>query len=113
MLTIGRLAAVAGVTADRIRFYERQGLISAVRKNESGYRLYDEAAVRRLTFIRQAQQCGFSLAEIRELLELKLSGEVGSEEVYRRILEKKLQIEHQARTLHAMAEALGNVLSRQ
>jgi DNA-binding transcriptional MerR regulator len=68
LYTIGRLAHRAQVTADSIRFYERQGLLTAATKTASGYKLYDDRAVRRLAFIKHAQQCGFNLAEIHELL---------------------------------------------
>ncbi|HEX2828682.1 MAG TPA: MerR family transcriptional regulator [Burkholderiales bacterium] len=68
MYTIGRLAHRAQVTADSIRFYERQGLLAAATKTASGYKLYDDRSVRRLAFIKHAQQCGFNLTEIGELL---------------------------------------------
>ena len=68
MYTIGRLAHRAQVTSDSIRFYERQGLLAAATKTASGYKLYDDRALRRLAFIKHAQQCGFSLGEIGELL---------------------------------------------
>jgi MerR family Zn(II)-responsive transcriptional regulator of zntA len=68
LYTIGRLAHRAQVTADSIRFYERQGLLAAATKTASGYKLYDDRAVRRLAFIKHAQQCGFNLNEIGELL---------------------------------------------
>ena len=68
MYTIGRLAHRAGVNADSIRFYERQGLLAPSQKTASGYRLYADDALRRLAFIKHAQRCGFNLADIRELL---------------------------------------------
>ena len=70
MLTIGKIAAQAGITADSVRYYEHEGLIKPAAKSGSGYRLYEADAVRRLRFIRSAQQCGFTLAEIRQLLAL-------------------------------------------
>ena len=71
MLTIGKLAAAAGVRSDTLRYYEREGLIEPAGKSPAGYRLYDKESARRLRFIKQAQQCGFTLAEIRELLVLR------------------------------------------
>ena len=68
LYTIGRLAHRAQVTADSIRFYERQGLLTAATKTASGYKLYDDRAVRRLAFIKHAQQCGFNLNDIGGLL---------------------------------------------
>ena len=74
MLTISKLASRAEVTTDAIRHYEREGLVVAAARTAAGYRQYDEDAVRRLRFIKQAQQCGFSLSEIGELLELAGDG---------------------------------------
>ena len=71
MLTIGKVAESADVTTDSLRFYEREGLIRPAKKTDSGYRLYTQEAIRRIAFIKHAQQCGFSLAEIRELLDLR------------------------------------------
>ena len=71
MLTIGKLAALSEVSADTLRFYERQGLIVPASKSAAGYRLYGEDAVVRLRFIKQARECGFTLAEIEQLLVLR------------------------------------------
>lgn len=68
--TIGRLAKAAGVGVETIRFYEREGLLDAPERTASGYRLYPPATAERLGFIRRAKDLGFSLAEIRELLQL-------------------------------------------
>lgn len=73
MLTIGRLAAEGGVGVETIRFYQRRGLLDTPTR-ESGIRRYGSEDLRRLRFIRQAQSAGFTLEEIRELLELD-SGE--------------------------------------
>lgn len=70
-MTIGKLAKLAEVSADTIRFYEDERLLMPANKTEAGYRLYDEDAVRRLDFIKHAQHCGMTLSEIRQLLELK------------------------------------------
>jgi len=69
-LTIGRLAAAAGVGVETIRFYEREGLLPSPARTASGYRQYEPATAQRLGFIRRAKALGFSLAEIRELLGL-------------------------------------------
>jgi DNA-binding transcriptional MerR regulator len=112
MLTIGKVAEQAQVTVDRIRFYEREGLISPAKKSESGYRLYTEEAIRRIAFIKHAQQCGFSLAEIRELLELRRAESACCDDIYRVALEKKLQIEAKVRALNAMAQSLGALIEK-
>ena len=71
-LTIGRLAAAGGVGVETIRFYQRKGLLDQPGR-ESGVRRYGAEDIRRLRFIKQAQAAGFTLAEIRELLELDAS----------------------------------------
>ena len=68
-LTIGKLAAAGGVGVETIRFYQRRGLLEQPTR-ESGIRRYGSEDVRRLRFIRKAQAAGFTLEEIRELLEL-------------------------------------------
>src|SRR5258708_3786840 len=67
-LTTGKTAGLAGVSADTVRYYERERLIAPAAKSEGGHRLYDRDAIRRIGFIKQSQQCGFTLADIRALL---------------------------------------------
>jgi DNA-binding transcriptional MerR regulator len=66
---IGALAAVAGVSVDTLRFYEREGLLPGAVRTAGGFRLYPPEAAERLQFIRQAQHIGLSLREIRQLLD--------------------------------------------
>ncbi|MEO7655288.1 MAG: MerR family transcriptional regulator [Sphingomicrobium sp.] len=71
-LTIGRLAAAGGVGVETIRFYQRKGLLEQPTR-EIGIRRYGSEHLRRLRFVRQAQTAGFTLQEIKELLELDAS----------------------------------------
>lgn len=73
-LLIGELARQAGVKPDTVRFYERTRLLPPPRRTEGGYRAYDESALRRLRFVRQAQALGFSLDEVRRILSFRGSG---------------------------------------
>lgn len=68
-LTIGKLAEAAGVGVETVRFYQRKGLLATPQKNGS-IRRYDKPALRQLRFIRKAQEAGFTLKEIRELITL-------------------------------------------
>jgi DNA-binding transcriptional MerR regulator len=70
MFTVSRLAEAAGVRPDTVRYYEREGLIPEAERTASGYRIYDEDAVRRLRFIRGSQRFGLRLKEIKGLLEV-------------------------------------------
>ncbi|TCW84281.1 MerR family transcriptional regulator [Burkholderia sp. SRS-46] len=67
-MKIGELAKLSGLTASRIRFYEAEGLITAVERRTNGYRDYSDDAVWMLEIISGAQRAGFSLEQIRHLL---------------------------------------------
>jgi MerR family mercuric resistance operon transcriptional regulator len=69
-LTIGKLAANAGVNVETIRYYERRGLIDQPVKPGNGFRRYDETVLDRIIFIKKAQGLGFKLDEIKNLLSL-------------------------------------------
>lgn len=72
MFQIGELAKRCGVTADTLRFYEKNNLIAPASRSESGYRLYDENNQKQVTFILKSKALGLSLDEIKELLEIRL-----------------------------------------
>ena len=73
-LLIGQLAKLAGVKPDTVRFYERSGLLPKPARTASEYRLYDEATVNQLRFIKKAQSLGFSLDEVRRIIRLRGQG---------------------------------------
>lgn len=68
--TIGRLAKAAGVNVETVRYYQRRGLIGEPTKPPGGHRRYPALVVDQIAFIRRAQQLGFSLAEVKDLLDL-------------------------------------------
>lgn len=70
-LLIGRLAKLAGVKSDTVRFYERSGLLPKPSRTASAYRVYDDATLKQLRFIKKAQSLGFSLDEVRRILHLR------------------------------------------
>ena len=71
-MTIGKVADVVGVGVETIRFYERRKLIEQPpRPREGGYRIYSDTTVKRLHFIRRAQELGFSLREIASCVALR------------------------------------------
>ena len=106
MFTIGRLGRKTRVKVDNIRFYERQGLLAPEGKTPSGYRLYGEAAVRRLLVIKHAQRCGFTLAEIAKLQHLDHGTSVSHAAACRMLAEKKKEIDETVAALQAMSDAL-------
>src|SRR5882672_11408628 len=68
---IGQVAQETGLSIDTIRFYEKQGLLKRSARTEGGFRLFGSHDIQSLKFVRKAQELGFSLGEIRELLILQ------------------------------------------
>lgn len=72
LMSVSTLAKTAGVELSTIRYYERRGLVKPFTRRSSGYREYNLEAVRRVRFIRHAQELGFSLDEVADLMALRM-----------------------------------------
>jgi len=108
-LTIGRLARTAGVNVETIRYYQRRGLLRTPRRPPGGVRVYAADSLEQLRFIKRAQQLGFTLRDIRELLALGN----GRCEDARRLAELHLQsIEQRLRDLRRMRTSLSRLIRR-
>ncbi len=106
-MTIGRLAAKSDVGVETVRFYERSGLIARpLRPKAGGFRVYDADIVARIRFIRQAQQLGFSLGEIRELLTLRARPGVDCRAVRAQAVVKRDEVDRKIGRLRQMRRAL-------
>jgi MerR family transcriptional regulator, copper efflux regulator len=105
-LTIGRLASEVGINLETVRFYERQGLLPKPPRSASGYRLFPADAARRLRFIKRAQELGFSLTEIRELLALRTSPRTTSAEIRKCAEAEIADIEGKIKSLDSMRNSL-------
>ncbi len=110
--TVGQLAKRAGVGVPTIRFYERRGLLSSPGRNGSGYRQFPADDVRRVQFIRQAQQLGFSLREVEELLSLSTNPRKSCRHVRQRAAEKVSDIDSRIARLTRMRAALINLMEQ-
>lgn len=105
-MTIGRVAKLADVGVETIRFYERKGLIEEPPRRASGYRQYPTDTVDQLRFIRRAKELGFTLKEIKELMSLRDGGGRRRGDV-RKIAEAKMRdIDQKLARLQAMRSAL-------
>ena len=105
-LTVGRTARLAEVGIPTMRFYERAGLLPKPPRTTANYRLYPEETVTRIRFIRRAQQLGFTLKEIKELLELRVSRRTSCAQVRAHAESKMTDIEERIRSLQQMKRAL-------
>ena len=103
--TIGRLARAAGVKVDTVRYYERIGLLPQAARSESGYRLYGDADLRQLRFVRGAQALGFSLDEIATLLQV-VNAEGDRAQVRALAAGRLADLEHELAALRARRDRL-------
>ena len=111
-LTIGKLAASAGVGRETIRYYERQGLIDAPPRSPAGYRHFPPDTVLRLRFIRRAQELGFTLGEISDLLALRVDEVSACGPVEAGAREKLEQVETKISDLRRIGDALHRLVDK-
>jgi len=109
-LTIGRVARQAGVNVQTLHYYERRGLLSPAGRRESGYRLYRPDAVRRVRFIKNAQELGFTLNEISGLLRLRVSHAARCPDVKKKAQAKLMDIRGKILRLKAMERVLKDLV---
>ncbi len=110
-LTIGKVAKQAGVNIDTLRYYEREGVIAEPVRNGSNYRVYSADTVLRVRFVKRAQELGFSLAEIKELLELRISEEASCADVRNQAQAKIEYLDGKISSLRAMRRALSKLVA--
>lgn len=111
-LTIGRVATRAAVSVETLRYYERRGLLPKPARTPSDYRVYSPDTVPRMRFVKQAQQLGFSLTEIKELLLLRAAPKARCGDVKRRAESKIQEIDAKVCALRAMRRALARLVSQ-
>ena len=105
-MTIGKLAKQAGVGVETIRFYERRGLLKKPQKRDEGFRLYLEEDSLRIRFIKRAQELGFTLKEVKELLEIQNTRKIMGAQVKEKAEKKVEEIRQKIRDLKQMEESL-------
>lgn len=108
-MTIGKLAKEAGVGVETIRFYERKGLIRKPPKRDSGFRTYSGEEVTRIRFIRRAQELGFTLREVKELVELQSKKKMTGGQVQKKADQKIEEIRQKISDLKKMEESLSQL----
>ena len=105
-ITTSELAKRGGVNLETIRYYERKGLLPKPPRSTAGYRQFSTDSVRRVLFIKRAQELGFSLKEIKELLALRIAPSGTRADVRKRAETKIVDIEEKVQHLRAMKKAL-------
>ncbi|OXY81702.1 Cu(I)-responsive transcriptional regulator [Oceanimonas doudoroffii] len=105
-MNISKVARLTGLSAKTLRYYEAIGLIPAPHRGENGYREYDDHSLRRIRFVKNARDAGFSLDECRELLALSENACRTSAEVKALTLARITDIEQRIAHLQAMLQGL-------
>ncbi len=106
----GQLAKEAGVNIETLRYYERRRLIPDPPRTDSGYRQYTRDDITRIMFIKHAQNIGFTLEEVSELLDLRVDRDTACDEVRIRTEVKIVEIEGKIRALEKMKEVLSTMV---
>lgn len=109
-LTIGKLANKAQVNVQTVRYYERRGLLTPFARRESGYREFSPVDVLRIRFIKNAQQLGFTLSEITDLLALHIAEQSVCESVKGRAETKIEEIKNKVADLQKMRRTLQSLV---
>jgi len=110
-MKIGELAERVGVNVQTIRYYERRNLLPEPERTDSGYREYDEHDIHRLQFILRAKDLGFTLSEIRELMELRVDPDRTAEDVRMHALEKIADTDARIRDLQEIRAGLQRLVA--
>ncbi|CAL8978552.1 Mercuric resistance operon regulatory protein [Cellulomonas sp. T2.31MG-18] len=111
-MLIGELGRTVGLPGETIRFYERRGLLPTPTRGSNGYRNYDDSAVARVQFIRAAQAAGFSLDQIRGIVDLRNHGRAPCSHVAQLIDGKLTEVQGRIRELVALQEELHQLRER-
>lgn len=105
------LAGRVGVNAETLRYYERRGLLEAPPRTPGGYRDYPVAAVDLLRFIKRAQELGFSLDEVEELVHLDRGGPHSCDSARAVAVARKADLEQRIADLRRMSDSLGDLIA--
>ena len=111
-MLIGQLAKKTGFSIDTIRYYERQGLLTPTSIRPSGYREYSASDVDRLTFIGEAKELGFSLAEIGDLAVLKENNNTTCRQVKGQAEKKLAEVQEKLKSLRALEAELQALITK-
>jgi Cu(I)-responsive transcriptional regulator len=109
-MNIGEAAAKAGVTPKMVRHYESLGLLPKVHRTEAGYRVYGEAEVHTLRFIKRSRDLGFSIPEISELVKLWQDRRRPSSSVKKVAAAHRADLDRKIREMEAMRKTLGHLI---
>ncbi|MFZ3230001.1 MAG: heavy metal-responsive transcriptional regulator [Pseudobdellovibrio sp.] len=109
-MSIGALSKESGVGIETIRYYERIGLLTPQERKASGYRVFNSDSFKTLRFLKHAQELGFSLAEIKDLLRLRANKESRCEDVQARASKHLQDVEEKIKKLGSIQTVLSKLI---
>lgn len=110
--SIGDLAERAGCRVETVRYYERKGLMPEPARSDGGHRIYFADHMKRLTFIRRARELGFTVAQVRSLLDLSDSGDFTCADVKQMTLSHRDDVKRKMADLRRLDHALADLAAR-
>lgn len=105
-MNIGQAAEQLGIHVQTIRFYEREGLLPPLPRTRRGYRVLDAATMEHIRFIQHAQEAGFTLREVADLLALRAAPDGSCEEVQAYVQTKIEELDQRMEKLQSMKQVL-------
>lgn len=111
LLRIGQVSAQSDLPVKTIRFYEERGLIEAARRTSGGFRLFEPAVLKRLSFIRRSQTLGLSLNDIQDILNIADNGQRPCKNVRHKFQEKIVEIENRIEQLENLKIQLRTLIA--
>ena len=112
LVTIGKASSLTGVSAKMIRYYEEIGVLKKASRTDAGYRLYNQAHIQQLGFIRRSRNLGFSMTEIQSLLKFWLDNDRESRNVKQLALSHLQEINEKILELEQMREVLQTIADK-
>ncbi|MBL8196273.1 MAG: heavy metal-responsive transcriptional regulator [Blastocatellia bacterium] len=110
LLKIGDVARLSGVGIEALRFYEKSGLLDKPVRTYSGYRMYSQNVLERLSFIKKAQVLGFSLEEIKQVIKDSRGGQKPCDEVRELVRQKLIELDIKLKQLQQYRDELATTL---
>lgn len=97
--TIGQIAEKTNLSIHTLRFYEKEGLVPFIKRNASGYRLYEEEHINWIRFLNCLRETGMPIAKMKNFVSLTLKGDESEEQQIKMLVEQRRFIENQVNTL--------------
>ena len=110
LLNIGQVAKQTGVTVETVRFYEKKNLVAAPQRSDAGYRQYPPDTVKRVRFIQNAKDVGFTLKDIGELLSLSEKPSTSCASIKLHATQKMKEVDQKIQDLERIRNALGQMI---